>query len=181
MGMAISAPRYTIDDLDQLPDDGNRYEVLDGMLLVTPSPSVDHQRIATELTVRLRNVIPSELGIVVAPGAIQSGDRTQLQPDLLVYSATFGRAKSWREIGDHWVAVEVLSPSSRIYDRDFKRDAYFALGVKEVWLVDVDARAVEVSRAPGAMETVRDVVRWRVPDSGQVVTIDLAELFRFIG
>ena len=110
-----------------------------------------------------------------------NGDRTQLQPDLLVYSATFGRAKSWREIGDHWVAVEVLSPSSRIYDRDFKRDAYFALGVKEVWLVDVEARAVEVSRAPGAMETVHDVVRWRVPDSGQVVTIDLAELFRFIG
>jgi Uma2 family endonuclease len=180
MGMAISIPRYTIDDLDRLPDDGNRYEVLDGMLIVTPSPSVDHQRIATDLARRLGNHVSPEMGIVVAPGAMQSGDRTQLQPDILVYSAKHRPAKQWREISDHWLAVEVLSRSSRIYDRDFKRDAYFALGVSEVWLVDLEARAVEVSRATGTVETVRDVVRWCPPGSDKIRAIDLAELFHVL-
>ena len=56
MGMAISLPKYTVDDLEQFPEDGNRYELLDGMLLVTPAPTNAHQIIANRLQVRLSNV-----------------------------------------------------------------------------------------------------------------------------
>jgi Uma2 family endonuclease len=177
MGMAISAPRYTIDDLDQLPDDGNRYELLDGMLLVTAAPSVGHQVVATRIAGLLMAAVSSDLAQVVAVGAIQRAPRTQLQPDILVFPSRFAGAKSWKDIGEHWLAVEVLSRSSRVYDREFKRDAYFALGVREVWLVDLRDRSVEVARERGVSELVRDVVRWRVPSADRIVTIELAEVF----
>jgi Uma2 family endonuclease len=176
MGMAIKAPHYTIDDIDRMPEDGNRYELLDGMLLVTPSPSLDHQRVATSMAGRLLAELGAS-GIVVAPGASERGTDTQLQPDILVFSAAFDRAKTWREISGAWLAIEVLSPSSKVYDREFKRDAYFTLGVREVWIVDLNAKLVEVSRAPGTHAVIRDVVRWNVPDTDRVISIDLAEMF----
>jgi len=54
----------------------------------------------------------------------------RLQPDILVYPARFSPLTDWKKITEHWLAVEVLSPSSRIYDREFKCDAYFAMGVR---------------------------------------------------
>jgi Uma2 family endonuclease len=176
MGMALSVPRYTIDDIERLPEDGNRYEVLDGMLIVTPSPSFGHQRVAMEIAFHLRRGI-GDLGVVVAPGAMQRGANTQLQPDILVVPARYGRVEQWREIEAHWLAVEVLSRSSRVYDREFKRDAYLALGVAEIWLVDLRSQTVEVSRAAGTLEVVRDVIRWGVPGSELVVSIGVPELF----
>jgi Uma2 family endonuclease len=80
-------------------------------------------------------------------------------------------------VDEHWLAVEVISRSSRIYDREFKRDAYVALGVAEVWLVDFRAHQVEVCRKRGPGEIVRDVIRWRVPALDLVVGIDLLEIF----
>lgn len=73
----------------------------------------------------------------MAPGAVVRSADTQLQPDLLVYPARFSPNTDRRKIDEHWLAVEILIPSSRIYDRGFKRDAYFALGVQQVWLVDL--------------------------------------------
>lgn len=64
-----------------------------------------------------------------------------------------------------------------MYDREFKRDAYLALGVKEVWLVDPKTETVEVTRKKGAFETFTDVVRWRVQTLDMVVTVDLKLLF----
>ena len=57
MGMAISMPRFTIDDLDRFPDDGNRYELLDGVLIVTPAPNAAHQIIAGRLQTRLSETL----------------------------------------------------------------------------------------------------------------------------
>ena len=76
--------------------------------------------------------------------------------------------------------MEVLSRSSRIYDREFKRDAYFALGVKEVWLVDWRDASVEVCRKPGRGKIVRDVLRWRAPSVNVMVSIDLADVLKDI-
>ena len=176
MGMAVSVPRYTIDDLDRFPDDGNRYELLDGVLLVTPAPSVAHQAIATRLATQL-SVATSGYAQVVGPGAIAVPPGTQLQPDILVIPARFPLDSKWQDITEHWLAVEVLSRSSRMYDREFKRDAYFALGVVEVWLVDLGDRSLEVCRSRGPGEIVRDTIRWRVPEHDQVVVLDLGEVF----
>ena len=78
---------------------------------------------------------------------------------------------------ERWLAVEVLSPSSRVYDRDFKRDAYLSLGVQEVWLVDPTLEEIEVSRPRGQRENVRDLIRWRAPTLDVVVTINLRDVF----
>src|SRR5436190_6310977 len=150
MAMAISIPRYTIADLERFPDDGNRYELLDGVLIVTPSPSHAHQVIVNRLQFRLTQaVMLSGDGQVVGPGVITLPPRTQLEPDILVYPARYAIDSKWEEIDEHWLAVEVLSRSSRVYDREIKRDAYIALGVQEMWLVDRWAKVVEVSRTRG--------------------------------
>ena len=147
MGMAISIPRFTVDDLDRFPDDGNRYGLLDGMLLVTPAPACAHQIVASRLLTRLSVAVDFPgLAHVVGPGAITVRPRTQLQPDILVFPARFPPDIKWEKVTEHWLAVEVLSRSSRMYDREFKRDAYFALGVREVWLVDRWNKMVEVCR-----------------------------------
>ena len=176
MAMAISVPLYTVEDLERFPDDGNRYELLDGVLLVTPQAAAVHQivasRIQAELAVSLQK---TGLAHVVGPGAVVRLPRTQLQPDILVYPARFSPTTDWRKITEHWLAVEVLSRSSRVYDREFKRDAYFALRLQQVWLVDWRDRSVEVCTAKGRSRVVRDRIRWRI--AGTAVTIDLNEVF----
>jgi Uma2 family endonuclease len=178
MGMAFSIPRYTVDDLENFPDDGNRYELLDGVLLVTPAPGLPHQAIATRLSTRLSNAVavPGHAH-VVGPGAIVVPPGTQLEPDILVFPARYRLDAQWQAVDEHWLAVEVISRSSRMYDREFKRDAYFALGVAEMWLVDFRDHSVEVCRRRGPGEIVRDLIRWRVPTLDLVVGVDLSEIF----
>jgi Uma2 family endonuclease len=179
MGMAaLTVPRYTVEDLDRFPDDGNRYELLEGMLLVTPGPSEAHQVVAGRLHTRLANAVdPTGLARVVSPGVVVRLPGTQLQPDVLVYPRRLPVGSKWSDITGHWLAVEVLSRSSRVYDRDFKRDAYLALGVLQVWLVDTRTRTLFVSSRAGEMREVSDVLRWSVPGEERLVTIELVEIF----
>src|SRR5687768_13248250 len=177
MAMTISLPHYTVDDLDRFPNDGNRYERLDGVLLVTPAPRAVHQLVANRLQFELSGALmKTGHAHVAGPGVLVRRPKTQLQPDVLVYSATYAPTTDWPKIHDHWLAVEVLSRSSRVYDREYKRDAYFKLGVQQVWLVDWRERVVEVCKAIGKTRRVRDVIRWRAADAGVTVTLDLAEV-----
>lgn len=178
MGMALSIPLYTVDDLDGFPDDGNRYELLDGVLLVTPAPNQLHQVIAAKLISRLAIAAsPLARARVVGPGVVPRAPRTQLEPDVLAYPARFPTNCAWSRITEHWLAVEIFSPSSKVYDREFKRGAYLQLGVREVWLVDSDDRSVEVCRIDGTSEVVRDRVTWTIPEGEWEVVIELKELF----
>ena len=174
MAMAISIPLYTVDDLGHFPNDGNRYELLDGVLLVTPQAAAVHQVVASRIQVKLANSLRNGAH-VVGPGAVVRMPRTQLQPDILVYPARFSPTTDWRKITEHWLAVEILSRSSRVYDREFKRDAYFALGLQQVWLVDWRDESVEVCTAPGRSRVVRETIRWRI--AGAQVVINLSEVF----
>jgi len=83
----------------------------------------------------------------------------------------------WQEIEEHWLAVEVLSRSSRVYDHEIKRDAYIALGLQEVWLVDRWSKLVEVSRRRGPGTITDDVLRWHIPTNDIEVPIPLSEVF----
>ena len=178
MAMAISVPRYTVDDLERFPDDGNRYELLDGVLLVTPAPSAAHQIVANRIQARLTELVQwPGYANVVGPGAMVVPPRTQLQPDILVYPARFGPRVDWVKVTEHWLAVEVLSRSSRVYDREFKRNAYLALGVLELWLVDYRDLTVEVWRSRDVPDVICDVIRWSVPGRDLIATIDLASVF----
>jgi len=175
--MALTVPRYTVSDLDLLPDDGNRYEVLAGTLLVTPSPGSAHQGVAARLVALFAaHILARRLGLF-SPGVVTLPPLTQLEPDILVVPPRFAPGTPWAEISEHWLAVEIMSRSSRVYDREFKRDAYVALGVREVWLVDVRDRSIEVCVRGGAGRVVRDALTWRAPAGDPSVLIELAELF----
>ena len=178
MGMPATIPYYTVKDLEHFPRDGNRYELLDGVLLVTPAPGSEHQLIASRIAHVFLNALQSPgHAFVYLPGAVSFPPRTQLEPDILVVPARYPVSDAWADTTEHWLAVEILSPSSRVYDREFKRDAYLALGVREVWLVDKTDRSVEVSRVRGSSETVRNTIIWRVPTLGIDVRVDLTEVF----
>jgi Uma2 family endonuclease len=177
MGMALTVPRYTVADLDHLPDDGNRYEVLAGTLLVTPSPGSAHQGVAARISALFASHILAHRLVLFSPGVVTAPPLTQLEPDLLIVPPCFSPGIPWAEITEHWLAVEILSRSSRVYDREFKRDAYFALGVREVWLVDVRDRSIEVCERPGEGRVVSDAVTWSMPDGDVFLHVQLAELF----
>jgi Uma2 family endonuclease len=181
MGMAVSIPLYTVEELGRFPHDGNRYELLDGVLIVTPAPSQLHQIIAARLIARLTTEIGRVPAVrVVGPGVVSFPPRTQLEPDVLVYPARFPANSPWAKITEHWLAVEVFSPSSKIYDREFKRGAYLTLGVREVWLVDADERTIEVSRVDGGVVLHRGRVTWAIPETDRNVVVELADLFEGI-
>src|SRR5687768_15199179 len=99
MAMAISLPQYTVHDVDRFPDDGNRYELLDGVLLVTPAPAAVHQlvtnRIQGELYIALMKAGHAH---VVGPGVVVRKPKTQLQPDILVYPSRFAPTTDWPKI-----------------------------------------------------------------------------------
>jgi Uma2 family endonuclease len=143
---------------------------------VTPQAAAVHQIVANRIQFELSASLQKPgLAHVVGPGAVVRMPRTQLLPDILVYPATFSPTTDWRKITEHWLAVEVLSRSSRVYDREFKRDAYFALGLEQVWLVDWRDRSVEVCTGKGRSSLVRDRIRWRIARTE--VVIDLNEVF----
>ena len=177
MVMVLPVPRFTIDMLDDFPDDGTRYELLEGSLLVTPAPSLKHQIVATRLVSLLMNAVGSAAH-VVAVGAIQLGNNTQLLPDILVLPASYPPNTKWRDVHGWWLAVEVMSRSSRVYDREMKRAAYLALGVEEYWVVDHRKRTIEVwNPDKPTSQIVDDEIEWRPPSLGRPVIIDLAKVF----
>ena len=177
MGMALTVPQYTVAELDLLPDDGNRYELLAGTLIVTSSPGAAHQGVAARLSAMFASHILESRLMLFSPGVVKLPPLTQLEPDVLIVPPRFARAMPWEEITEHWLAVEILSRSSRVYEREFKRDAYLAIGVREVWLVDVPERSVEVCVRPGGGRIVRDAVEWNAPDGSISESVEVDSLF----
>lgn len=74
---------FSVDDLELMPDDGRRYEPLDGALIVSPRPQVPHQEVATELALRLRAACPRHLRVIPEP-AVQLTRSTEFDPDIVV-------------------------------------------------------------------------------------------------
>jgi Uma2 family endonuclease len=130
----------TIADLETVPDDGHRYELVDGVLVVTPAPSSRHQWVVTRLLTRLAASCPDELMVFTAPFDVILDDATVLQPDLLVARRD---ALSERGLpGPPLLAVEILSPSTRLIDLNLKRARYEAAGCPSYWTVDPDVPSI---------------------------------------
>lgn len=175
----FAAPYFTIADLDRFPDDGNRYELLGGQLLVTPAPGPHHQVILGRLMMRLSGYLgPEGPAIIVTPGVIQLEDHTQLEPDLLVVPAGMADETSWRRIAGWWLAVEVSGRDSKVYDRDFKRAAYLRLGVREVWRLDLMDQQIHRSRSGEVSEVpCADQLRWHPPEMAEALVLPVPALF----
>lgn len=129
-------------DLELMPDDGHKYELLDGVLLVSPAPRLRHQEVVGGLHLLLRENRPAGLKVLFSPVDVALAEDTVLQPDLLVAPR---EQFTDRDLpGAPLLAVEVLSPSTRRFDLLLKRDRFQSAGVRSYWLVDPDVPSVTV-------------------------------------
>src|SRR5690606_17550237 len=170
-------PRFTLGDLDALPDDGQRYEILQGHLLMTPQPRSAHQFLAADLTAALVAYLGAAAR-VAAPGVVERAPDIHLEPDLLVVPTPLPPSMEWADFHDHWLAVELYRRSSRLYDHDYKRDASLALGVREVWLVDRRQRVILLSTPDVKDRVVTGTLTWHPPEMSQPLELSLERLFR---
>lgn len=145
-------------DLEALPDDGHRYELVDGSLIVTPSPVPRHQRLVVGLIMQLKLQCPEGFSLLVAPLDVVLSTHTVLQPDVLVARETDLTEANLPTAPV--LAVEVLSPSTRHIDLGLKRAVYAEAGCPSYWVVDpdgprltawelADGRYVEVANVSG--------------------------------
>ena len=185
MGMpAATDQRYwRPDDVWALPDDGNRYECIDGALLVTPSPGTPHQRVLARLFLLVAPYVTTQrLGeALFSPADIRLHAENLVQPDLFVVPCDDTRevARSWRDIHALLLAVEVLSPSTARYGRTLKRRYYQRVGIGEYWVVDATSHLVERWRPDDERpEILSETLRWQPVGAAESLAIDLAALFR---
>ena len=146
--MATTKPAgsWTYEDLFGLPDDGKRHEIIYGELYELPPPSLEHQEILMRLVALLLPEVRSVAGrMLLAPVGVFMPGTEPVQPDLLVLTQERMHLRSERGIeGAPDLLVEVLSPGNTKHDRVTKRLLYVQGGVREYWLVDPQARSIEV-------------------------------------
>lgn len=133
--------RYTIADLDDLPEDGRRYELADGYLLVSPIARRRHQWVSTTLGDLLKATCPDHLSVFPLPINVDDPDTTHFEPDLTVVRKEFTLVEN----GDvPLLAVEIRSPSTAGRDAVLKRREYARIGIASYWLLDVDVPSLRV-------------------------------------
>jgi len=158
-----------------------RYELIDGELLVSPSPRISHARAVTWLVLSLGNYLAREsVGeVAAAPADLQLLPESIVQPDIFVAPGRkIRRAVTWDDVPDLLLAVEVLSPSTARYDRGVKRKLYQRAGVLEYWIVDIDAHLIERWRpADLRPEIITGELVWNPPAATSALTLDLAALW----
>jgi Uma2 family endonuclease len=144
---------FTRADLEHVPNDGRRYEIIDGVLIVSAAAGRLHQRAVGNMYLLLRAACPRELEVLLAPFAVALADDTEMQPDLLV---GWRRDLTSRELAAAPVlAVEVLSPSSRMIDLHLKRARFERAGTGAYWAVDPCARPADAR-----------LIAWELGDDG---------------
>ncbi|MGE0554367.1 MAG: Uma2 family endonuclease [Gemmatimonadales bacterium] len=172
---------WTREEVLALPDDGNRYELVDGELLVSPSPRPLHQLAVAAFFRRLDPYVRAHrLGYLMsAPADLDLAAGQLVQPDLFVVQTEAGRPlREWTDAGVPRLAVEVLSPGTARFDRIVKRRRYQRSGVDTYWIVDLDARLVEVWRpADTSPQIVDQSLAWEPDISVPPLSIDLPACF----
>jgi Uma2 family endonuclease len=148
-----------VEDLAVLPDDGNRYEIIGGQLILSPSPRVRHQQVSYQLSVVLGEYIASRgnAQALAAPMDVHLSPNDVVQPDLLVVLAVRADIIEDRGImGAPDLVIEILSPSS--YANDFLRKSrlYEQHGVREYWIVDPESETVSVQTLDGDRYAIGD-------------------------
>ncbi len=139
----IGTPRgraFTRADLEAMPDDGHRYELIDGVLIVSPAPRIVHQEFVLGLTLVLNAALPKGLRLLFPPVDVALSDDTVIQPDLIVAPRDAFTEKDLPVAP--LLAVEVLSPSTRGMDLLLKKDRLERAGCGHYWVIDPDEPSI---------------------------------------
>jgi Uma2 family endonuclease len=133
---------FTVAELDRMPDDGHRYELLDGVLIVSPRPTTVHQFVMMRLASLLDDACPEGHCVLPEP-AVELGPQTEFDPDLVVVDVDqIGGAKVTEPPA---LIVEIRSPSTALIDLNRKKSAYEKFGVPSYWIVDPDIAQPELT------------------------------------
>src|SRR6267142_4868081 len=153
-------PLMTVDDLEAMPEDGNRYEVIEGELFVSRAPGLTHQIVATNVVALIGNYLrQNPIGTVVATPGLILDQYSGVIPDIVFFSHERGAeiiAKERLSAAPELV-LEILSPGRENVARDriAKRQLYSKFGVQEYWIIDTQSRAVEVYDLRGDLLELR--------------------------
>ncbi|MBA2459670.1 MAG: Uma2 family endonuclease [Gemmatimonadales bacterium] len=180
---SVPRPYYTAEMVRAIPEDGNRYEVVYGELLVTPAPRLWHQKLVGRLLVSLENYLAVEpVGVAfTSPADISWGRDVLVQPDVFVAAPEEARTLEWGRVRTLLLVAEVLSPSTSGRDRFLKRRRYQEAAVPLYWVVNGDELQVEIWKADDDFPTIeRHRLSWQPGGAAAPFTLDLAELFRAI-
>ena len=160
--MTIQQPKvkYTYADYCELPDDGRRYEIIDGGLYVAPAPETPHQGILVNLVLAMGPTVKEgEIGrVLVAPCDVIFADGDIFQPDLIFVASHRLQIVTRRGVeAAPDLVVEILSPSTRQRDLNLKRRRYAHYGVLEYWQADPETRTIRVLALDGGEYVERGV------------------------
>lgn len=175
--MPMAATRaWTLDDLDTLPDDGNKYEVVRGELLVTPAPSVTHELVIVRLRGLLMPYVRAhQLGDVFQARAAFQFRGSQVEPDLMVRRVDPGH--TWETAPAPSLIAEVVSPTTRRREHDHKRGLYSDAGIAEYWIIDPEDRTIAAVRPDQVDTGCRDAIRWWPAGAAAPLDLALADVF----
>jgi Uma2 family endonuclease len=183
MAMPALPIPWTVDMLDGLPDDGQRYEIIDGELFVTPAPSDVHQFVVLAVGARLHRYMRAESAgrALCSPADVRRDDqrRNRVQPDVLVVRLVEGRVPPYPyQLSDLLLAVEVKSPGNPDYDFHTKRRLYLNAGVPEYWIVDPETRTIARWRdTADSGELFAERIEWQPSGMPEPFRLDLGEFF----
>lgn len=183
MAMPAQKAEWTVEMLDALPDDGQRYEVIDGELFVTPAPRELHQLVVGELYAVLREyLLGSAVGrAMISPSDVRKEDRSRnrVQPDVFVLRLRDQKRPPYPyDIADLLLAAEVPSPGNPDNDYHVKRRLYLRQGAGEYWVVNAEAR--NVSRWRGSADpgdVLSERLEWQPEGMSAPLVIDLPKFF----
>jgi len=156
-------PLLTVADLDIMPDDGNRYEIIEGELFVSRSPSLTHQRVSGNFFHSIKSyLVENPIGEILATPGVIFSELSGVIPDLVFVSHERRDeiASGDRITGAPDLVIEIVSPGAENERRDrlAKRQLYGKYGVKEYWIVDFEKRTVELYLLQGQRLELRSLL-----------------------
>jgi Uma2 family endonuclease len=154
---------FTVHDLTSIPYDGNRYELIDGILVVSPPPGYLHQATLMRLISLMHDLCPPDLDLMVGPFAVRPDETTELWPDMII-AHTEDFTEDDLPTGP-LLAIEISTPNSELYDRHIKKAAYRKMGTAHYWVVDPATPSV----------TVFELVRGEYEQVAEVTGVDAFE------
>ena len=162
------AQGWTVADLDRIPEDNHRYELIDGVVHVTPSPSDEHQEAGNVLWALLRAAVPSGLRVTTAVGVVIAPD-TFLIPDVLVVHGDKPSKRGDFPAEEVLLAVEVVSRSTGSMDRWHKPHLYAQAGIRSYWRLELEPLHLVAYRldASGGESGEREYVQLARVEAGQ--------------